>query len=120
MTNTKSRWAGEPALAEGRVFLYSGEVNFQFYIFFIWLFEFKHFSKVHLIPVCHTPGDVTPFPIGAPNPFALARFIATYPHLTRAGPQVQKVDNVHQSFFPKKIPKKALFRVSLISYLKNK
>jgi len=64
------RWAGEPALAEGRVFLFNGEV--------------------HLLPVCVTPGDVTPFPAGTPDPAAAAAFISAYPHLSRAKENVQQ------------------------------
>ena len=47
--------------------------------------------KVHLLPVCKTPGDVTPFPVGIPNPNAAAAFIAEYPQLSRAKDNVQKV-----------------------------
>ena len=69
--NPYDRWAGEPALAEGRVFLFAGEV--------------------HLVPVCSGPGDVSPFPVGRPDPAVAARFVANYPHLTCASAPVQKV-----------------------------
>jgi len=64
------RWAGEPSVAEGRVFLFNGQV--------------------HLLPVCQTPGNITPFPCGVPDPSHASRFIRQYPHLTRAGPTVQQ------------------------------
>eukprot|EP00088_Acartia_fossae_P039766 TRINITY_DN41391_c0_g1_i1.p1 TRINITY_DN41391_c0_g1~~TRINITY_DN41391_c0_g1_i1.p1 ORF type:complete len:319 (+),score=28.85 TRINITY_DN41391_c0_g1_i1:59-1015(+) len=68
--NTLPRWAGEPDIADGRVFLYGGQV--------------------HLLAPCKTPGDISPFPHGRPNPSSAARYIATYPHLTQAGQPVQK------------------------------
>jgi len=80
---TVPRWAGEPALAEGRVFLFAGEV--------------------HLVPVCSGPGDVSPFPVGRPDPAVAARFVANYPHLTCASAPVQKCISDRLDGFPLKV-----------------
>jgi len=64
-------WAGEPDIASGRVFIFKGEV--------------------HLIPVCDHPGHVTPIPGVTPPGHVAASVVAAYPHLTRAGVNVQQV-----------------------------
>ena len=66
-----NRWAGEPDLADGRVYLYNGDV--------------------HLVAPCSGPGDLTPFPVGTPQHGNLAMFLAKYPHLSLAKSEVQKV-----------------------------
>jgi len=62
-------WAGEPSLAEGRVFLYRGEV--------------------HLLPVCSSPAEISPIPAVTPPPATAVRAVASYPSLSRAAPEVQ-------------------------------
>ena len=65
------RWAGEPDLADGRVFLFDGQL--------------------HLLPPCSAPGDLSPYPVGVPDPLGAAMFIKNYPHLSLADNEVQKV-----------------------------
>ena len=63
-------WAGEPSVASGRVYLQAGQV--------------------HIIPVCTTPGQVTPIPAVTPPPPTCAQVVTSYPHLTRARDKVQQ------------------------------
>ncbi len=74
-----NRWAGEPDLADGRVYLYNGDV--------------------HLVAPCSGPGDLTPFPVGTPQPGNLAMFLAKYPHLSLAKSEVQKVRTILFCYF---------------------
>ena len=77
-------WAGEPSLAEGRVFLYRGDV--------------------HLLPVCSSPAEISPIPAVTPPPATAARAVASYPSLSRAAPEVQaavraRLDKTEESLF---------------------
>jgi hypothetical protein len=63
-------WAGEPRLAEGRAFLHRG--------------------ALHLLPVCSSPGTVSPLPAATPRPARAAAAVAACPALTRAEPAVQE------------------------------
>jgi len=62
-------WAGEPSVAEGRVYLSSGEM--------------------YLIPVADSPSLVTPIPGVTPPPHVCAQVVVNYPTLCRAGDKVQ-------------------------------
>jgi len=77
------RWAGEPSIAAGRVFLHQG--------------------MIHLIPLCESPGQVTPIPADTPHPSVCAQVVASYPHLSRAGEKVQQALDLRLDGMPHNI-----------------
>jgi len=77
------KWAGEPDLADGRVYLYNGDV--------------------HLVAPCSGPGDLTPFPVGTPQHGNLVMFLAKYPHLSLAKSEVQKCITERLGGFPENL-----------------
>jgi len=64
-------WAADPSKAEGRVFLYKG--------------------NLHLIPTCSSPGTISPCPSSSttPTPHQAAEVTALYPSLSLASPRIQ-------------------------------
>ena len=48
---------------------------------------------------CSGPGDLTPYPVGAPEPENLAIFLNKYPHLSLAKPEVQKVRTFYMGVY---------------------
>jgi len=64
-------WASDPSKAEGRVFLYKG--------------------NLHLLPTCSSPGTISPCPSSSstPPPHLAAAVIHMYPSLSLASPSVQ-------------------------------
>jgi len=64
-------WAADPSKAEGRVFLYKG--------------------NLHLIPICSSPGTITPCPssLTTPTPHLAAAVAALYPALSLVNPSMQ-------------------------------
>ena len=67
-------WAGEPETGGGRVYIYRGEL--------------------HLLPVCDSPGSLSPAPATTPPPQVCARLVSQYPNISRARDPVQ--DSIRQ------------------------
>ena len=65
-------WAADPSKAEGRVFLYKG--------------------NLHLLPTCSSPGTISPCPSpsSTPLPHLAAAVTASYPSLSLASPSIQE------------------------------
>jgi hypothetical protein len=77
------KWAGEPEVADGRVFLFDG--------------------NIHLLQPANNPSDLTPFPSGIPDGHGAASFISKYPHLSVADNKVQKCIATRLGKFPEDV-----------------
>ena len=62
-------WASDPSKAEGRVFLFKG--------------------NLHLLPTCSSPGSISPCPSSTPPPHLAAAIAASYPSLSVASDSMQ-------------------------------
>jgi len=79
--NELPRWAQEPDVAAGRVFIHDGQV--------------------HLLPISERPSDLSPFPAGAPNDIAkAAQVVADHAFNTRASDRVQETVMARLKSFP--------------------
>jgi len=74
------KWAGQPEVADGRVFIFEG--------------------NVHLLQPANNPSDLTPFPSGVPDGHGAASFISKYPHLSLADNKVQQCIASRLGAFP--------------------